>query len=159
MVEEPCFLRTKKERIHKSSFYSIASSLKKCKPFFNFFPDFSVFHASAYNDLFSCIPVTSIFTSSFLPLSQNRYQPDPPVRSTFFFSSSHLSQTSTSQLVSSDSNTLWVFRVSFEIRHLRRLSRGSADPREYSRSWWLAQSYPAHVADRGNQLAGASPLR
>ena len=26
-----------------------------------------------------------------------------------------------------------------EIRHLRRLSRGSADPREYSRSWRLAQ--------------------
>lgn len=124
-----------------------------------FFLIFQSFNASAYNDLFSCIPVTSIFTSSFLPLSQNRYQPDPPVRSTFFFSSSHLSQTSTSQLVSSDRNTLWAFRVSFEIRHLRRLSRGSADPREYSRSWWLAQSYTAHVADRGNQLAGASPLR
>ena len=125
-----------------------------------FFLIFQSFNASAYNDLFSCIPVTSIFTSSFLPLSQNRYQPDPPVRSPFFFSSSHLSQTSTSQLVSSVRNTLWAFRVSFEIRHqLRLYSRGSADPREYSRSWWLAQSYPAHVADRGNQLAGASPLR
>ena len=31
-------------------------------------------------------------------------------------------------------NTLWALRASFEIRHLRRLSRGSADPREYSRS-------------------------
>ena len=125
-----------------------------------FFLIFQSFNASAYNDLFSCIPVTSIFTFSFLPLSQNRYQPDtPPVRSTFFFFSSHLSQTSTSRILSSVSNTLWASRVSFEIRHLRRLSRGSADPREYSRSWWLAQSYPAHVADRGNQLAGASPLR
>ena len=27
-------------------------------------------------------------------------------------------------------NTLWAFRASFEIRRLRRLSRGSADPRE-----------------------------
>ena len=26
--------------------------------------------------------------------------------------------------------TLWAVRGSFEIRHLRRLSRGSADPRE-----------------------------
>ena len=31
-------------------------------------------------------------------------------------------------------NTLWALRASFEIRHLRRLSRGSADPRESSRS-------------------------
>ena len=31
-------------------------------------------------------------------------------------------------------NTLWAFRASFEIRHLRRLSLGSADPSEYSRS-------------------------
>ena len=31
-------------------------------------------------------------------------------------------------------NTFWAFRASFEIRHLRRLSLGSADPSEYSRS-------------------------
>ena len=31
-------------------------------------------------------------------------------------------------------NTLWAVRASFEIRHLRRLSLGSADPSEYSRS-------------------------
>ena len=31
-------------------------------------------------------------------------------------------------------NTLWALRASFKIRHLRRLSRGSADPREHSRS-------------------------
>lgn len=43
-------------------------------------------------------------------------------------------------------NTLWAFRASFEIRRIRRLSRGSADPREYSRSWRLVQSCPAHVA-------------
>ena len=122
-----------------------------------FFLIFQSFNASAYNDLFSCIPVTSIFTSSFLPLSQNRYQPDPPVRSTFFFSSSHLSQTSTSQLVSSDRNTLWAFRVSFEIQHLRRL-RLERSRESLSRSWWLAQSYPAHVADRGKYPAGASPF-
>ena len=52
-------------------------------------------------------------------------------------------------------DTLWAFRASFKIRHLRRLSRGSADPREYSRSWWLAQSYPAQVADGGKYPAGA----
>ena len=28
-----------------------------------------------------------------------------------------------------------------EIRHLRRLSRGSADPREHSRSWWLVHRF------------------
>ena len=123
-----------------------------------FFLIFQSFNASAYNDLFSCIPVTSIFTFSFFHLPQNRHQPDPPVRSTFFFSSSHLSQTSTSRILSSVSNTLWAPRVSFEIRHLRRLSRGSADPREHSRSWWLAQSYPAHVADGGKYPAGASPF-
>ena len=27
-------------------------------------------------------------------------------------------------------DTLWALRASFEIQHLRRLSRGSADPRE-----------------------------
>ena len=32
-------------------------------------------------------------------------------------------------------NTLRAVRASFEIQHLRRLSRGSADPREHSRSW------------------------
>ena len=31
-------------------------------------------------------------------------------------------------------DTLWALRASFEIQHLRRLSRGSADPREHSRS-------------------------
>lgn len=121
-----------------------------------FFLIFQSFNASAYNDLFSCIPVTSIFTSSFLPLSQNRYQPDPPVRSTFFFSSSHLSQTSTSRILSSVSNTLWAPRVSFEIRHLRRL-RLERSRESLSRSWWLAQSYPAHVAYGGKYPAGASP--
>ena len=30
------------------------------------------------------------------------------------------------------SNTVWAFRASFKIRRLRRLSRGSADPRELS---------------------------
>ena len=28
-----------------------------------------------------------------------------------------------------------------EIRHLHRLSRGSADPREHSRSWWLVHRF------------------
>ena len=37
-------------------------------------------------------------------------------------------------LASWSGNTLWALRASFEIRRLRRLSRGSADPREYSRS-------------------------
>ena len=115
MVEEPCFLRTKKERIHKSSSYSIAFSFQKSKPFFQFF-------------------------SCFFSLSP-RY-PKP----------------STSRILSSVSNTLWAPRVSFEIRHLRSLSRGSADHREHSRSWWLAQSYPAHVADGGKYPAGASPF-
>lgn len=32
-------------------------------------------------------------------------------------------------------DTLWAVRASFEIQHLRRLSRGSAGPREHSRSW------------------------
>ena len=121
-----------------------------------FFLIFQSFNASAYNDLFSCIPVTSIFTFSFLTLSQNRYQPDPPRPKYFLLLP--LSQTSTSRILSSVNNTLWAFRVSFEIRHLRRLSRGSADPREHSRSWWLAQSYPAHVADGGKYSAGASPF-
>ena len=31
-------------------------------------------------------------------------------------------------------DTLWALRASFEIQHLRRRSRGSADPREHSRS-------------------------
>ena len=78
MVEEPCFLRTKKERIHKSSFYSIAFSFQKSKPFFQFF---------------SC----------------------------FFSLSPSYPKTSTSRILSSVSNTLWAPRVSFEIRHLRRL--------------------------------------
>ena len=120
-----------------------------------FFLIFQSFNASAYNDLFSCIPVTSIFTSSFLPLSQNRHQ--PYTSRPKYFLLPPISQTSTSRILSSVSNTLWAFRVSFEIRHLRRLSRGSADPHEHSRSWWLAQSYPAHVADGGKYPAGASP--
>ena len=126
-----------------------------------FFLIFQSFNASAYKDLFSCIPVTSIFTFSFLPLSQNRYQTDPPPSEVL--SSSlllPLSQTSTSRILSSVSNTLWAFRVSFEIRHLRRLSRGSADPREHSRSWGLAQSCPAHVAAPWccRPLPGSSPF-
>ena len=120
-----------------------------------FFLIFQSFNASAYNDLFSCIPVTSIFTSSFLPLSQNRHQ--PYTSRPKYFLLPPISQTSTSRILSSVSNILWAFRVSFEIRHLRRLSRGSADPREHSRSWWLAQSYPAHVADGGKYPAGAYP--
>ena len=56
-------------------------------------------------------------------------------------------------------NTLWAFRASFEIRRLRRLSRGSADPREYSRSWRLVQSCPAHVAANGAVCFRASPYR
>ena len=102
MVEEPCFLRTKKERIHKSSFYSIAFSFQKSKPFFQFF---------------SC----------------------------FFSLSPRYPKTSTSRILSSVSNTLWAPRVSFEIRHLRRL-RLERSRESLSRSWWLAQSYPAHVA-------------
>ena len=158
MVEEPCFLRTKKERIHKSSSYSIASSLKKCKPFFQFFPDFSAFQRS-------CIQVTfyipSVLTAHsriqfFFPLSLlffHIYFKTSTSRILFF----HIYfKTSTSRILFSVSNTLWAFRVSFEIRHLRRLSQGSADPREHSRSWWLAQSYPAHVADREKYPAGAS---
>jgi len=114
MVEEPCFLRTKKERIHKSSFYSIAFSFQKSKPFFQFF---------------SC----------------------------FFSLSPSYPKTSTSRILSSVSNTLWAPRVSFEIRHLRRL-RLERSRESLSRSWWLAQSYPAHVADGGKYPAGASPF-
>ena len=57
-------------------------------------------------------------------------------------------------------NTLWALRASFEIQHLRRLSRGSADPREHSRSWGLAQSCPAHVAAPWccRPLPGSSPF-
>ena len=58
-------------------------------------------------------------------------------------------------LASWSGNTLWALRASFEIRRLRRLSRGSADPREYSRSWRLAQSCPAHVARPGSQESAA----
>ena len=100
-----------------------------------FFLIFQSFNASAYNDLFSCIPVTSIFTFSFLPYPK----------------------TSTSRILSSVSNTLWAPRVSFEIRHLRRL-RLERSRESLSRSWWLAQSYPAHVAYGGKYPAGASPL-
>ena len=116
----------------------------------------TLLHTTIFSRAFPSLPYLLFLSSLYPKTGTSRIH---PVRSTFF-SSSHLSQTSTSQLVSSDRNTLWAFRVSFEIRHqLRLYSRGSADPREYSRSWWLAQSYPAHVADRGNQLAGASPLR
>lgn len=57
-------------------------------------------------------------------------------------------------------NTLRAVRPSFEIQHLRRLSRGSADPREHSRSWGLAQSCPAHVAAPWccRPLPGSSPF-
>lgn len=119
-----------------------------------FFLIFQSFNASAYNDLFSCIPVTSIFTSSFLPLSQNRHQPDTSRLKYFLLPP--ISQTSTSRILSSVSNTLWAFRVSFEIRHLRRL-RLERSCESLSRSWWLAQSYPAHVAYGGMYPAGASP--
>ena len=115
----------------------------------------TLLHTTIFSRAFPSLPYLLFLSSLYPKTGTSRIH---PVRSTFF-SSSHLSQTSTSQLVSSDRNTLWAFRVSFEIRHLRRLSRGSADPREFRRCWWLAQSYPAHVADRGNQLAGASPLR
>ena len=47
----------------------------------------------------------------------------------------------------------------YEIQHLRRLSRGSADPREYSRSWWLAQSCPAHAASPWIPVFFASGVR
>ena len=113
MVEEPCFLRTKKERIHKSSSYSIAFSFQKSKPFFQFF---------------SC----------------------------FFSLSPRYPKTSSSRILSSVSNTFWAPRVSFEIRHLRRL-RLERSRESLSRSWWLAQSYPAHVADGGKYPAGAYP--
>ena len=119
-----------------------------------FFLIFQSFNASAYNDLFSCIPVTSIFTSSFLPLSQNRHQ--PYTSRPKYFLLPPISQTSTSRILSSVSNTLWAFRVSFEIRHLRRL-RLERSRESLSRSWWLAQSYPAHVAYGGKYPAGASP--
>ena len=114
MVEEPCFLRTKKERIHKSSFYSIAFSFQKSKPFFQFF---------------SC----------------------------FFSRSPRYPKTSTSRILSSVSNTLWAPRVSFEIRHLRRL-RLERSRESLSRSWWLAQSYPAHVATE-ESIRLVRPLR
>ena len=114
MVEEPCFLRTKKERIHKSSSYSIAFSFQKSKPFFQFF---------------SC----------------------------FFSLSPRYPKTSTSRILSSVSNTLWAPRVSFEIRHLRRL-RLERSRESLSRSWWLAQSYPAHVAARRTLPPGTSPF-
>ena len=42
---------------------------------------------------------------------------------------------SAKEMLRSVGSTLWAVRGSFEIQHLRRLSRGSADPREYSRSW------------------------
>ena len=113
----------------------------------------TLLHTTIFSRAFPSLPYLLFLSSLYPKTGTSRIH---PVRSTFF-SSSHLSQTSTSQLVSSDRNTLWAFRVSFEIRHLRRLSRGSADPREYSRSWWLAQSYPAHVAYGGKYPAGASP--
>ena len=175
MVEEPCFLRTKKERIHRSSSYSIASSLKKCKPFFQFFS--LLFNSVPSNTLRAgyyqwtvtvfqrfCIQRSFLVHSRhfhiyfFFPPSIPKPVPagSPTVRSTFFFSSSHLSQTSTSRILSSVSNTLWAPRVSFEIRHLRRL-RLERSRESLSRSWWLAQSYPAHVADGGKYPAGAYP--
>ena len=115
----------------------------------------TLLHTTIFSRAFPSLPYLLFLSFIYPKTGTSRI---PPVRSTFFFSSSHLSQTSTSRILSSVSNTLWAFRVSFEIRHLRRLSRGSADPREHSRSWWLAQSYPAHVADRGKYPAGASPL-
>ena len=157
MVEEPCFLRTKKERIHKSSSYSIASSLKKCKPFFQFFSWFfslsTPLHTTIFSRAFPSLPYLLFLSSLYPKTGTSRI---PPVRSTFFFFSSHLSQTSTSRILSSVSNTLWAPRVSFEIRHLRRL-RLERSRESLSRSWWLAQSYPAHVADGGKYPAGAYP--
>ncbi len=50
-----------------------------------FFLIFQSFNASAYNDLFSCIPVTSIFTSSFSLYPKTGTSRIHPVRSTFFF--------------------------------------------------------------------------
>ena len=114
----------------------------------------TLLHTTVFSRAFPSLPYLLFLSSLYPKTGTSRIH---PVRSTFFFSSSHLSQTSTSRILSSVSNTLWAPRVSFEIRHLRRLSRGSADPREHSRSWWLAQSYPAHVADGGKYPAGASP--
>ncbi len=72
--------------------------------------------------------------------------------SCFFSLSPRYPKTSTSRILSSVSNTLWASRISFEIRHLRRL-RLERSRESLSRSWWLAQSYPAHVADGGKYPA------
>ena len=82
-----------------------------------------------------------------------------PIPTTPFRSQPRLSPTQKNSgrlLASWSGNTLWAPRASFEIRRLRRLSRGSADPREYSRSWRLVQSCPAHVARPGSQESAAS---
>ena len=92
---------------------------------------------------FSCTtPVTSIFPYQPTPSALNHNLPH--------------AKNSGRLLASWSGNTLWALRASFEIRRLRRLSRGSADPREYSRSWRLAQSCPAHVARPGSQESAAS---
>ena len=85
----------------------------------------------------------------------------PPLPANPFRSQPHTlpTQKNSGRLLASWSgNTLWALRASFEIRRLRRLSRGSADPREYSRSWRLVQSCPAHVARPGSQEYAASLL-
>ena len=112
----------------------------------------TLLHTTIFSRAFPSLPYLLFLSSLYPKIGTSRI---PPVRSTFFFSS-HLSQTSTSRILSSVSNTLWAPRVSFEIRHLRRLRLERSRAR-LSRSWWLAQSYPAHVADGGKYPAGAYP--
>ena len=113
----------------------------------------TLLHTTIFSRAFPSLPYLLFLSSLYPKTGTSRIH---PVRSTFFFSSSHLSQTSTSRILSSVSNTLWAPRVSFEIRHLRRL-RLERSCESLSRSWWLAQSYPAHVAYGGKYPAGASP--
>ena len=111
--------------------------------FLRYYVSFS-FHNSPKKAREGSLPTTVILPASFF---------QKPSRS-----HSTLPQLTTQKRASAfcSGNTLWAVRASFEIQHLRRLSRGSAGPREHSRSWWLAQSCPAHVAPHRLPTSGAS---
>ena len=115
--------------------------------FLRYYVSFS-FHNSPKKAREGLLPTTVILPASFF---------QKPSRS-----HSTLPQLTTQKRASAfcSGNTLWAVRASFEIQHLRRLSRGSADPREHSRSWGLAQSCPAHVAAPWccRPLPGSSPF-
>ena len=115
--------------------------------FLRYYVSFS-FHNSPKKAREGSLPTTVILPASFF---------QKPSRS-----HSTLPQLTTQKRASAfcSGNTLWAVRASFEIQHLRRLSRGSAGPREHSRSWGLAQSCPAHVAAPWccRPLPGSSPF-